>query len=458
MSWQQKNHYLAIGVKCRSGVIRLSDFLTGVLVNLDDKSVINSVRLGSKPLNTGLVASVAIVFSIVFMHFMLLQPAGFPLTITPFSLVVFFVIAFKVRITKTTLFLGGAIVFSPFVILIEYSVLGGNADIGEFAKTYILWVSATLILWLSVRGRIKIFFDYTSAFVFCVVIILAFSSLQILVAKYLHSTVFYNPFGEFNYLGPSAIIKHVNENRVRAPAFYLEPSFCAFVLFFLISSILLFRLEVRRVVYAGLLVGILGVWWVGSASGTIAFLILAVLFKASTIKSKSLKLLAFALLVVVLVMVTLFILPSRLAEVNEEGTSGYWRLIAPTIILSKVLINFPLGVPFGQIESFVTPLGLSHAGHVGTSIDNGTYYFIFYFGWLGILFAFWLLIKITKSVYSSDSRGVVFWWYVFASLQFSGGVLLSEYVYPLILVIYAYRFSMWKVVSNVDVRHIKYRT
>lgn len=403
----------------------------------------NTARNESENMKMGLLPRSALVLSIIFMHFMLFSPAGFPLTITPLSLLIFFLVTYRVRITATTFFGGGLIIFSPFLVLIEYSALGGGVDMGEFMKTYILWISSTSLLWLSVRGRIRRYVDNTRPFVLCVLIILGFASLQMILAKYFGSTALYNPFGEFNYLGPYDLVRHVNEKRIRAPAFYLEPSFCAFVLFFLISSIVLFRIDSPRVVQASLTCGVIGTWWVGSASGMMAFAVLAILLLASSIRNRGLKSLAFGLLLVMSIAAALIVLPERLAEVSDEGTSGYWRLVAPLIILSKVLTSFPLGVPFGQIEAFVIPLGLSHAGKIGSSIDNGVYYFTFYFGWFGVLFALWILSRIIRAVYKSEVRKVVMWWYVFASLQFSGGVLLSEYVYPLLLVIYAYRCASY---------------
>jgi hypothetical protein len=131
----------------------------------------------------------------------------------------------------------------------------------------------------------------------------------------------------------------------------------------------------------------------------------------------------------------------RLNEVNVEGTSGYWRLVAPIIIISNAISILPIGIPFGQINEFVLSLGLSHGAHKGSSLDNGLAVLFFYFGLATFVLLACIIYKLLSCIYFRNKEGVIFWWYVIASLQFSGGVFLPEYILPMILMVYQYKKS-----------------
>ena len=129
----------------------------------------------------------------------------------------------------------------------------------------------------------------------------------------------------------------------------------------------------------------------------------------------------------------------RFGEINVEGTSGYWRLIAPLIITSEVVFQHPLGVPFGHMQDFIIPLGLFHGNSVGSTLDNGMYVLLFYFSWFGICFVLWMLYMLAKAIYRGNARDIILWWFVIVSLQFSGGIFLPEYLFILLLVVFQYR-------------------
>ena len=99
-------------------------------------------------------------------------------------------------------------------------------------------------------------------------------------------------------------------------------------------------------------------------------------------------------------------------------------------------------IPLGQMESFIRPFGLQHATRTGVSIDNGAYYLIFLFGWLGLLLFFFTLWKLISAVLKNDHLSTIYWWFVVASLQFSGGIFLPEYLLPLVLVTYGFRVAL----------------
>lgn len=378
----------------------------------------------------------SLIFSILFIHFMFAQPTGFPLTIAPFAIAALLFFHIKLTITWRSLIITTCLVFWPFIVLGVYLQLGGEADILRFGRTYSLWIYAIIPVILIIFSSLKRIYDYNHEFLMILVIVGIYSLLQVLSAKLFSSYFFYNPFGTFTYMNEYRIVGGSYE---RAPAFFLEPSFNAFIMFFLVSAILINTTKTRLSVWA-LLLGSFFVILSGSSAGILAMGMLAsfwLIFYGVT--NKFIRVLVVLTAPFILALFSSYILAGRLSEVDIEGTSGYWRLIAPLTILDTVLTKYPLGVPFGQIEAFVFPFGLLHGEGIGTSIDNGLYVIFFYFGWLAFPFFIVLIYKLFQSILLADFVGSIFWWFILASLQFSGGIFLPEYIYPFLLVLIQFR-------------------
>ena len=381
-----------------------------------------------------------LVLSIIFMHFMIASPLGFPLTIIPFVLIYFVITHFRLAIRYVPFLVAIALLLWPFLVLMSYDLLGADAKLNDFVRTYMLWIFALMVMVVGSTNRIKKTIDYSREFLISAGVIISFSITQVLSAWIFSTTILYYPFGRFSYFGVNDASRIVRDGLARAPGFYLEPSFCAFVLFFLLSTILIRENRPLRVSFlvAG---GICAMFIVGSATGIISLIALAGLLISGFIKRRIRRIVTFIFLLFIIIVGMLLVLPQRIAEVSVEGTSGYWRLVAPLRILSKVYIDYPIGIPFGQIENFVIPLGIQHGAGVGSSIDNGMYNFAFYFGWIATVFLIWLFLKLILALYIGNQANIVYWWFVIASLQFSGGILLPEYIYPLLLITYTYRVN-----------------
>lgn len=381
----------------------------------------------------------ALIFSIVCIHFMFARPAGFPLTIAPFAILFFLYVHTKKTITMKGLLIGLFLFVWPFCVYGQYEFLGGNTDLAEFGKTYLLWLYASAAVIFGLFSPLSKFRDYSREFIIALIVIAFFSLFQVLLVKIFGSTMLYNPFGEHTYMVEYKVERMVGENFARAPGLFLEPSFNAFIMFFLAVAILLTK-QISKSSFWVLVFTLFSVLISGSASGMLATVSLAFfLFLAVVVKNRISRILLLLMAPIILAGVGSFYLSNRVAELSIEGTSGYWRLIAPLVVLGDVFVDFPLGVSFGQIESFLLPFGLQHGEGIGTSIDNGIYYLAFYFGWVWALLVLGLLYKFVQSMLHADTVGVIFWWYILASLQFSGGILLPEYIFPLLLVLYQYR-------------------
>ena len=86
------------------------------------------------------------------------------------------------------------------------------------------------------------------------------------------------------------------------------------------------------------------------------------------------------------------------------------------------------------------------AGVQATSLDNGFYVVVFYFGWLGILLLLTLLYSVLK-ISRSSGLGSYNWiapiW-LFSSLFFSGGIVAPEFGIMSFLVIASFRLNRYR--------------
>lgn len=386
-------------------------------------------------------ASWALIFSIIFMHFMIVSIFNFPLTFTPFFIMYFLIVHFKIVFKRTPLVISALLLFWPFLVLAIYEIAGGHAEIDRFFRTFSLWICAVVFMLVCTSSVIKKNINFSREFFIALVLIILYSMAQIITARVFNSTALYFPFGDHSYFGVSDPSNLVGDGFSRAPGFYLEPSFCAFVILFLLTAVLIREIKPIRV--ACLIVGgFFAMLIVGSATGILAVVGLGCFIFWSFFRWR-LVLVASLLSLGIIFFAGDATFSERFSELSVEGSSGYWRLVAPLIVISKVFADFPFGVPLGQVDNFVTPLGLQHGQSIGSSIDNGIFYLIFSFGWLALIFFGWLIFKFVRSLYYGDHADVAYWWFLIVSLQFSGGILLPEYIYPLLLLTYTYRIKRY---------------
>jgi hypothetical protein len=88
---------------------------------------------------------------------------------------------------------------------------------------------------------------------------------------------------------------------------------------------------------------------------------------------------------------------ARFHDLDQPGTSIYFRLTAPYTLITDTLHRFPLGYPLGQTDFIATrhyyvnwPEGSQ------TNIDNTLFKIVFYFGLLGILFNATYLVQLAR--------------------------------------------------------------
>ncbi|MDR7119277.1 hypothetical protein [Rheinheimera soli] len=385
---------------------------------------------------------------------MFLSISKFPLTIAPLAICIFLTRHYRITFNNTKSLLLFFVIFWPIFIFLIYSLFIKTIEITEFATTYLLWLFGSVAVVLGSISHIKKFERYSSVYIVALFLVVSFSIFQVLALRVFDIEALYNPFGEFTYLSQYSLDRVYSLTGPRAYGLFLEPSYNSFIMFFLMSIILMDdRSNFRIFVYV---IGALGIVFTASASGILlTFILLFLIFWLTAIKNNILRLVLLFLVPIALVSMIPEELMVRLNEVNLEGTSGYWRLVAPIKIIYEAMLVLPLGIPFGQVNDFVYNLGIDHGGEKGTSLDNGFAILFFYFGLFAFIFLAAIVYKLLVSIYFRNYKGVIFWWFIFASLQFSGGIFLPEFIFPILLILYQYKLVNFNEMPDVPFSGIK---
>lgn len=86
----------------------------------------------------------------------------------------------------------------------------------------------------------------------------------------------------------------------------------------------------------------------------------------------------------------------RLGDLGTEGSSSYYRIIGPLVMVGYSLTHIDGVVRFGSLYEYVASFGIFNGADVGKTIDNGLYLLIIYFSWFAVLLTLWYLFKVFK--------------------------------------------------------------
>ena len=81
---------------------------------------------------------------------------------------------------------------------------------------------------------------------------------------------------------------------------------------------------------------------------------------------------------------------------GTEGSSSYYRIIGPLVMVGYSLTHIDGVVRFGSLYEYVASFGIFNGADVGKTIDNGLYLLIIYFSWFAVLLTLWYLFKVSK--------------------------------------------------------------
>ncbi len=373
-----------------------------------------------------------IFFGVILLNFAPVKPAGYPLTIAVF--LVFYFFRRFVGFSKYSRVLPYVLVLSGLLLLKGvFDIAAYGISFIEYFRTYFL-MQFYLFFWFSClcfNASAKaedVLVSVRWAMFFTVLV----AALQWLEYNVLGGMALSSFWGGWGYSEQSYVLDSIGFGHFRATSLYYEPSYFGLVIYTLLVSVLM--IDTRMVVaLKEFILIVLALFLASSFSAYLSVLVSLV----SGWQSK--KLLVVKMLVAVAVAVLVSILSSDMFLALEQGSS-YYRMVAPLEILSNSLVDYPLGVPLGGMEKYILSIGVLNGGSFGSTLDNGWYLLIFYFGYVGVfagfVFVIWLLYRIGVSESFKDG---VFYSYFLMIPFFTGAVFAPEFLFLQMVVVISYR-------------------
>ncbi len=211
------------------------------------------------------------------------------------------------------------------------------------------------------------------------------SSLMEIISKYL---IYSNSY----------VLNFIKFGGKRTTALYFEPAFFALALISIWLSIKQFGIKTPKtdaMILAGIVLS-------GSFSGVMTFIMFYLLEwafqylnKEAIQKKLPLAIISLAVFVVGLVFAFPYI-ATRIGDLGTEGSSSYYRIIGPLVMVGYSLTNIDGVVRFGSLYEYVASFGIFNGADVGKTIDNGLYLLIIYFSWLAVILTGWYMFKVAK--------------------------------------------------------------
>lgn len=386
----------------------------------------------TRDLRVNTATAALFVAAVVFQHFQIGLPAGYPLTVGA-MLAPLLVVALTRRFD---LRLAGIVIGTIITLTCLAAIFDPlHATVFKYVKSTGLCVVTVAFLLAALDGlepRWPGRWRLVDVVLGTLGIVTAMCTAQA-VTSFVGIDVLFNPWGPYQYLYPYELWLSPG-TFYRTEAFYLEPSYAALTITFLLAAALCLGGRDRWAI--GL--GVLGVMCTQSATGLGVTLLMLLLWGLA---SKTGRLLSIVMSGVMMFAAGGYLL-SRLGSASESNSSAYYRLVAPLGLISDVLTKVPLGRPMGSVEQVVAEAALVNGTDAGSTIDNGYFLVMYYFGWAGVVFCFVMMGYLLWAMYRAERRqdgsGPAIGW-LFACWYFNGGIFLPEFAMMMWFVLAAVR-------------------
>lgn len=356
---------------------------------------------------------------VLFLHFSIIKVETFFITFLLLLLPIWDLMTFQItpKVRRFYLISYLSLIILPIINIDIY-------DFKEFIKTYILYLVFITQMFIVISYKIKNFIKLSVLRQYIMVfqyILVVYAALQVLLFYYAGIGILYNPWGSFQFINQYDYMKYINN--IRATAFYLEPSVLGLVLMMLFLIRIMLDLKLSK---SNLFVTLIGMYFTNSMSANVTFLGITLYYLNSKLKSKSLKLLIFIVFIFIVLAMHQYI--PRFDEYQEEGSSTYWRFVAPVIILMDLLPNHLTGMPFGSYKDVISSYGLYNGPNIGDTIDNGHLLLIYYFGIITCFFYLLIGYVFMKTNIIYYKLYIIYFLLVY---NFSGAIFNMEYEFAI---------------------------
>ena len=323
---------------------------------------------------------------------------SFPITIVTFLPVLLLLYVDKINLKKLMIALG----LGTGLTLFNY-IFGQSLDASKYVTSTMLFVYIVIIIGMvwSIRFktisphnyrkilRVLLYCHCVNCYACCygdgANYFYGGGSLMEIISKYL---IYSNSY----------VLNFIKFGGKRTTALYFELAFFALALISIWLSIKQFGIKTPKtdaMILAGIVLS-------GSFSGVMTFILFYLLEWAFQYLNKDAikKKLPLAIISLTVFMVgVIFAFPyisERLGDLGTEGSSSYYRIIGPLVMVGYSLTHIDGVVRFGSLYEYVASFGIFNGADVGKTIDNGLYLLIIYFSWFAVLLTLWYLFKVFK--------------------------------------------------------------
>ena len=362
---------------------------------------------------------------------------SFPITIVTFLPLLLLLYVDKINLKKLMIALGAGAGLTIFNYL-----FGQSLNAGKYVTSTMLFVYIVIIIGMVWSIRFKTISPHNHRkilrffwLVGLVVMLAAAEMAQIILSG---GSSLMEMISKYLIYSNSYVLNFIKFGGKRTTALYFEPAFFALALISIWLSIKQFGIKTPKtdaMILAGIVLS-------GSFSGVMTFILFYLLEwafqylnKEAIRKKLPLAIISLAVFVVGVVFAFPYI-AERLGDLGTEGSSSYYRIIGPLVMVGYSLTNVDGVVRFGSLYEYVASFGIFNGADVGKTIDNGLYLLIIYFSWFAVILTAWYLTKVAKMMLNAfgDNQNYRVQLYLFTpiSLFFTGSIFSPEYAFLIV--------------------------
>ncbi|NCH82411.1 colanic acid polymerase WcaD [Cronobacter malonaticus] len=363
---------------------------------------------------------------------------SFPITIVTFLPVLLLLFVDKINLKKLMIALG----IGAGLTLFNY-VFGKSLDASKYVTSTMLFLYIVIIIGMTWSIRFKTisprnYRKILRLFYLVVGFIVTLAALEMAQIILTGGSSMMENISKFLIYSNSYVLNFIKFGGKRTTAMYFEPAFFALALISIWLSIKQFGIKTPKT--DGMI--LLGIVLSGSFSGVMTFILFYLLEWAFQYLNKNairkklpLAIVSLAVFIVGVVFAFPYI-AERIGDLGTEGSSSYYRIIGPLVMVGYSLTNIDGVVRFGSLYEYVASFGIFNGADVGKTIDNGLYLLIIYFSWFAVLLTGWYMFRVGKMMINAFGNNqnfrVQLWLFTPVSLFFTGSIFSPEYAFLIV--------------------------
>ena len=363
---------------------------------------------------------------------------SFPITIVTFLPVLLLLFLERISVKKLMIALGIGAGLTAFNYL-----FGQSLDASKYVTSTMLFVYIVIIIGMVWSIRFKTISPHNHRkilrfFYLVVGLVVALAAVEMAQIILTGGSSIMESISKYLIYSNSYVLNFIKFGGKRTTALYFEPAFFALALISIWLSIKQFGIKTPKtdaMILAGIILS-------GSFSGVMTFILFYLLewafqyLNKEAIKKKlPLALISLAVFLVGVVIAFPYI-STRLGDLGTEGSSSYYRIVGPLVMVGYSLTHIDGVVRFGSLYEYVASFGIFNGADVGKTIDNGLYLLIIYFSWFAVFLSLWYMGKVIKMMINAfgDNRNFRVQLYLFTpvSLFFTGSIFSPEYAFLIV--------------------------